>query len=256
MTHALLPGASPYTLDGGETGVLLLHGFTATPQSVRPWADALHAAGNTVHCPLLPGHGTSWEDLAGCTANDWLAGATAGLELLLTECRQVAVGALSFGALLALRLAVTRPAAVSALLLVNPYLRETDWRMRVAGPASYVWPTVAAVGGDLADPDAHELAYDRVPLRPLPAVTRLQRQVRRTLPGVTQPLFLALSRHDHVVRPTIALPLLQRTSAPWMEVLRMERSFHVATLDIEHERLSQASLAFLGRALGGDTLPH
>ena len=54
----VLPGAEPFRHEGGEVGVLLCHGFTGSPQSLRPWAEYLAERGLTVALPLLPGHGT------------------------------------------------------------------------------------------------------------------------------------------------------------------------------------------------------
>src|SRR5690606_34792468 len=59
----LLTGAEPFRHERGETAVLLCHGFTGSPQSLRPWAEHLAGRGLTVSLPLLPGHGTRWEDL-------------------------------------------------------------------------------------------------------------------------------------------------------------------------------------------------
>jgi alpha-beta hydrolase superfamily lysophospholipase len=56
----LLPGAEELAVDAGPVGVLLSHGFTGMPSSLRPWAESVAAAGHSVRLPLLPGHGTSW----------------------------------------------------------------------------------------------------------------------------------------------------------------------------------------------------
>ena len=61
------PGAEPYVHEGDRHAVLLCHGFTGNPSSLRPWAEAIAAAGHTVHLPRLPGHGTSWQDMARTT---------------------------------------------------------------------------------------------------------------------------------------------------------------------------------------------
>ena len=39
------PDEQPFAADGGRVGVVLSHGFTGTPASMRPWADYLVAAG-------------------------------------------------------------------------------------------------------------------------------------------------------------------------------------------------------------------
>jgi carboxylesterase len=59
----LIPGAEPFSAAGGPAGVLVLHGFTGNPQSMRGLAEAFAATGFTVELPLLPGHGTKVEDM-------------------------------------------------------------------------------------------------------------------------------------------------------------------------------------------------
>src|SRR6476620_2578144 len=71
----VLPGAEPFSHDaagpGGEIGVLISHGFTGSPQSVRPWAEHLAGEGFTVRLPRLPGHGTSWQERNRTRFEDW-----------------------------------------------------------------------------------------------------------------------------------------------------------------------------------------
>ncbi len=93
----VLPGAEPFRHEGGEVGVLLCHGFTGSPQSLRPWADYLAARGLTVSLPLLPGHGTRWQDMQLTGWQDWYAEVDRALRELLDRCEQVFVFGLSMG---------------------------------------------------------------------------------------------------------------------------------------------------------------
>ena len=70
---SVLPGAEPYSHQGGPTGVLLCHGFTGSPHSLRPWAEHLAAQGLTVSLPRLPGHGTTWQEMNRTRWEDWYA---------------------------------------------------------------------------------------------------------------------------------------------------------------------------------------
>ena len=70
---SVLPGAEAFSHEGGSTGVLLCHGFTGSPQSLRPWAEFLADAGLTVSLPRLPGHGTTWQEMARTRWEDWYA---------------------------------------------------------------------------------------------------------------------------------------------------------------------------------------
>jgi carboxylesterase len=82
----LMPGAEPYSHDGAEVGVLLCHGFTGTPQSMRPWGEYLAARGLTVSVPLLPGHGTRWQDMQQTGWQDWYAEVDRALRELTARC--------------------------------------------------------------------------------------------------------------------------------------------------------------------------
>ena len=68
---ALIAGADPFAADRGPIGVVLSHGFTGTPASMLPWAEHLAAAGYTVRLPLLPGHGTRWQDTNRSRWTEW-----------------------------------------------------------------------------------------------------------------------------------------------------------------------------------------
>jgi carboxylesterase len=244
---ALLPGAQPFRRTGGPVGVLLCHGFTATPMTMRPWAEFLAEAGLSVSVPLLPGHGTRWQDMASTGWPDWYAEVERALLELDERCEQVFVGGLSMGGALALRLAQCQPAKVAGLLLVNPAVLLTDWRLALLPVLSRLRASAPAIAGDIARPGVTELAYERTPLRPLRSMLRLQATVRAELSTVTAPIALWRSRADHVV-PAASSALVRQSvrSADVTETV-CENSFHVVTLDHDAKRLFHESLAFIRR---------
>ncbi|MCH2451913.1 MAG: hypothetical protein MK221_01750, partial [Gemmatimonadetes bacterium] len=89
---------------GGETGVLLLHGLTATTAEVRPLAKCLLNEGYTVSGILLPGHGTKAENLSHTHRNDWIKASKEAYNELKRECSYVILGGEYVVALLALSL--------------------------------------------------------------------------------------------------------------------------------------------------------
>src|ERR1700751_4951459 len=111
---------APFAADGGPVGVLVCHRFTGSPRTVRPWAEHLAAAGLTVRAPRLPGHGTTWQDLATTGSRDWYSTAERAFTELSGRCEQVFITGISMGACLAFRLAETQGAKVSGLVVVNP----------------------------------------------------------------------------------------------------------------------------------------
>src|SRR5687768_3783788 len=97
----VLAGAEAYHHEGGPIGALLCHGFTGTPQSMRPWAEHLAGQDLTVTLPLLPGHGTRWQELNRTTWHDWYAEDERALLALHQRCDTVVVMGLSMGGTLA-----------------------------------------------------------------------------------------------------------------------------------------------------------
>src|SRR5215472_3152265 len=130
----VMPGAEPFFHSGGSTGALLCHGFTGNPSSLRPWADYLAAAGLTVSLPRLPGHGTTWQEMARTRWEDWFAEVNRAFEELRGSCAEIFAGGLSMGGCLALRLAELHGAAVRGLVLVNPSVAP-DTRLFALAPA-------------------------------------------------------------------------------------------------------------------------
>lgn len=243
----VLPGAEPYRHEGGEVGVLLCHGFTGTPQSLRPWAEFLAGRGLTVSLPLLPGHGTRWEDLQVTGWQDWYAEVERELRGLLERCAEVFVCGLSMGGALALRLAATHGDKVRGIVLVNPANKVHGLAAYALPVARHLVPTTPGIASDIALEGSKELAYDRVPLHAAHSLRRFFQRLDRELPQVTQPLLLLHSPQDHVVPPADSARILGRVSSTDVTETILEQSYHVATLDHEADRIFEESYAFIGR---------
>lgn len=243
----LLPGAEPFHHRGGRVGVLLVHGFTGSPQSMRPWADRLVAAGYTVALPLLPGHGTRWQDMQATRWEDWYAEVDRELRELTASCEQVFVFALSMGGSLALRLAAGHGDAVAGLVLVNPSVRSDNPASVLLPVLRHLVPSLPGVANDIALEGSTEVGYDRTPLHAAWSLARLWQTVQAALPEITQPVLLLHSPQDHVVSPANSELVLARISSTDVTELLCERSYHVATLDHDAEMIFEASLEFVRR---------
>lgn len=247
MTVRVLEGAEGFDLDGGPRGILLLHGFTANPYGLRAFAEALGDRGFSVHVPLLPGHGTSWEDLEKATWQDWEAETTQALRRLAGRSAPVGVVGLSFGGALGLHVAATRPQEVRSLVVVNPYV--WDRRILAAPLVRYVKRTVAGVVDDIAKPGGTERGYDRIPVRTLAQVATFQARVRAELRRVRQPILAFTSGEDHVIPRGNAARVLRKVASRDKELVVLDRSYHVAWLDHQADELFERTGSFLERTL-------
>jgi carboxylesterase len=243
----VMPGAEAFFHSGDSTGVLLCHGFTSTPQSMRPWADYLVNAGLSVSLPRLPGHGTTWQELARTRWEDWYGEVDRAYEELRGHASEVFAVGLSIGACLALRLAELRGDAVAGLVIVNPLITaDTDTMLaRLAPILKFVLPSVKGVGSDIKKEGMRELAYDRIPSHAGASMLQLCKLTRRRLGDVTQPVLAYHTAADHVVGPASMRILRAALPSAQMTVRECGNSYHVATLDNDAEEIFAGSLDFV-----------
>ena len=241
----LIPGAEPLSAAGSDVGVLVVHGFTGNPSTMRPLADALVAAGLTVEMPRLPGHGTTVDDMATTTWADWSGAAEAAYEDLAGRCRAVVVAGLSMGGTLTAWLAGRHP-EIAGIVCINPAVspREPEVKEMVTLMLAAGETVSPGIGSDIADPDAREAAYEGTPLACALSLFEALDELQPALGAITCPLLLLTSTEDHVVEPASSDHLAASVSGP-VERVTLERSYHVATLDYDKDLIAERTIAFV-----------
>ena len=245
MEGAILPGAEPFVFPGGEVGCLLVHGFTGNPSSMRPMGEYLADQGFTVVGPRLKGHGTRVEDMFDNTYEDWIVSAETGLDEIRRRCRTVFVAGLSMGATLALHLACTHPDTVKGVVSICGPVFMKDFRLFFMPLIRPFVKTIPGVGSDIKDHAVTELAYERMPLSALGELLKLCRLVKEELPQIKQPALIFESREDHVVHPSNAPYILEHIGSAEKELIWLENSYHVATLDFDKELIFEKTAQFM-----------
>jgi carboxylesterase len=239
---------SPFAHDGStDTGVLVCHGFTGSPHSMRPWARYLAEQGWTVSLPLLPGHGTHWRDANRTSWRDWYGALDEAFTALRGRCGKVFVCGLSMGGGLALRLAEEHGDDVAGVVVVNPSVIMVRWDTRLLPVLAPFVGSVKAIGNDIAKPDTLEGAYERTPVKAAASLRAFHSVVRKDLHRVTQPLLLLRSARDHVVEPVNSKIVLASVKSADVTEVVLQDSFHVATLDHDAPRIFEASADFIRR---------
>lgn len=228
-------------------GLLLCHGFTGSPQSLRPWAEHHAALGWEVELPLLPGHGSTWQELASTRWEQWYCTVRSAALALSEETGPIAIGGLSMGGALTLALAEDPDlrGRIAAIVAVNPGM-TLPAVARFAGVLGRIVPTIPGIDSDVALPGASEEAYERTPLRAVAQLRELFAVTRRELGAVEVPLLLATSPQDHTV-PARDSDLVAAGVRGPVERLPLPRSYHLATLDHDAELLLESSARFLDR---------
>jgi carboxylesterase len=229
---AVLKGAEPFSFEGNDVGVLVLHGFTGSTQSMRYLGEGLNRRyGFTVVGPRLPGHGTSPDDMEATGYMDWVGEAEKALHELAARKRLVFVTGLSMGGTLTLNLAARFPKIVKAIAPIAApagLMNEGIAQVLSLNPAPHRIP---GIGSDIKAPGVAELAYAEVPVSCLREVTILVALTRDLLHKITCPSLIIQAREDHVVPAVNAMQIVQTIRSDDVRLLWLNESYHVATLD-------------------------
>ena len=251
MPAALAEGAEPFAASNGVEGVLVLHGFTGSPRSVRPLAEALANEGFTVEAPLLPGHGTEPADLVACGFSDWCAAAEHSYAALAAHTDRTVVVGHSMGGTLACHLAETHR-DIAGLVLINPLVEppaDSFIGLLDASLAAGV-TELPSIGADVKRGPVDTGGYATTPIAPMISLFAGVAEVAARLGDIVCPVLLLSSRTDHVVPPSSG-DLVESAVAGPVERVFLENSYHVATLDNDAPELEERTVAFARKVLAG-----
>ncbi|KOO46171.1 alpha/beta hydrolase [Priestia koreensis] len=241
-TYSIIQGAEPIFINGNETGVLVIHGFMGTPQSVEFLAQSFGEKGYTVYAPRLSGHGTHYKDLETYSFQDWIGDVTQAYRHLKKQCARVFVVGQSMGGALTSYLA-SKFSSISGIMLINPaissipcmegYTTETCERYILEGAP------------DIKKPDVYEITYDYAPTASIKQLFSLMKFVRSSLSQITCPVISFASLEDHVVPATNTDYLLEQTRAVQKTKVTLRNSYHVASMDYEKELIAARCISFI-----------
>ncbi len=232
-----------FEANGGQVGILLLHGLSGTPDEVKPLGDYLAQRGFGVLGPWLPGHGTHPRDLAKTGWRDWMESSREALETLGQRCPKVYVAGLSMGGVLALHLAAHYP--VSGLISMAAPVQIPDFRFKgIAFFRFLQWRTSQLTGGVL-DPEVTHLTYPQVHTASLYELKKLMDSVWKDLPLIQAPALVIQGRKDSMVPPGNGNLIYQRLGSTRKHLLYLDRSDHVVTLDFDRGEVFEKTLNFM-----------
>jgi carboxylesterase len=257
-------------LAGGRVGFLLVHGLGGTPMELRFVAQGLARAGYTVHCCQLAGHCDSVEALRTSTWQQWYASVETALARLRRDCDVVIAGGLSMGGILAAHLAHEHPDDVQGLAFYAPTLWMNGWSMPwYAHVLRYIRPTPLKIEINLPEHEPYGIKDERIrafvvramlsgdnsaagvfstPVRSFAHFNSLVSVVKRELPRIKTPSLIIHPREDDIADLDNALYIQKRLAGP-VEVVILDDSYHLVTLDRQRHRVVERSIAF-ARSIG------
>lgn len=239
-----------------QGAVLLLHGFTGSPDSMRSLANHINGLGFTVSVPLLAGHGTTKEALAQTGWPDWYDTALRAFLELKERHNRIAVAGLSLGSLLGLKLAQDYPQALHALgCLATPLFLQAWARLLLPILANtslgHLYPYQKKYAIDVKDPQAKVNYWnvEEMPISCVYSIQKLQAIVRRDLVKVTAPVLLLHSRYDSTAPYESMGEVARRVTSKTTETITLENCFHLITMDYEKDIVAQRIGQFVARFL-------
>ena len=235
----------PYSHMGSkDIGVLLIHGITSTTSSMIYLACQFSEAGFHVELPSLPGHGTTWQNLNKTSYKEWIEELQKSLQILQSRTSKIYVCGLSLGGALVLHLAQLQP-EISGIILINHACKFTHPKFWFAPIIRFLIPSVPAVASDIKNPEEKEIAYLRTPTNAVHQMLCLMKIVRKNLPQTKQPVLIFKSKEDHVIPRISAIYTLKKIGSSQKELIWLENSYHVATMDYDKEFIAEKSIKFI-----------
>jgi carboxylesterase len=234
--------------ENSNVGILISQGFTGTTSSVIYLAKFFAGKGYNVECPRLTGHGTRWEELNTVRYTDWINDIEQAYAKLKQDSEKFFVAGLSMGGALALYLQEMHP-EIKGGILINHALVFEDPRIGFLPVLKYFIKSTPAISNDIKDPSKKELAYDRTPTAGTHEMIKLTKVIIENLGKVHQPQLIFKSKEDHVIPLKNVQFTLDRISSKEKDVIWLENSYHVATMDFDKDLICEKSLEFTKKHL-------
>lgn len=248
MTELMSPLCADKVFEGNRgEAVLLIHGYTGSPANMLPVARIINAAGYTVCVPRLRGHGTSIEDMQKATWRDWTGDLEAYARELKKQYSHLYIAGLSMGGALTLYLASLGLADKAVTMAAAIKLRHG----RSAPFSKVLWPFVPVIGGDgprrprenfLND---YDIGYVGNPTRKVGDLLHVIKLAIASLADIKCPILIFSPQLDRTVDPMSANIIYDGVSSAQKEIVPLQRSTHVCTLDVQYEEMADRILEFL-----------
>lgn len=247
-----MKGAEPFFHDANsETGVLLLHGFTASPYQFKELRAQLAQKNLTVYAPVIAGHGTNPEDLMRTSIEDWIESVENAYKFLKEKVKSIVIIGSSFGGNLAYQLAVKNDDALKGIVSLGTpvYLR---WH-RIIKIRYYVYGWMKkyykkrVVNYKPSYIDVPEVvSYPVIPIESLKNLLNFLKYF--TLPGlknVTTSTLIIQTNQDLVVNPKSAQYLHQYIKSPYKKVYWFDGNYHALEDQTKKQEIFEIIYSFI-----------
>ncbi|MDX1518716.1 MAG: alpha/beta fold hydrolase, partial [Gammaproteobacteria bacterium] len=234
--------------DRQAMGILLVHGFLASPAEMKPVAEKLLAEGYPVYGVRLAGHGTSPADLRERSWQDWLASVQRGYEILASRVDTICMLGFSTGGALSLLHAADQPEDLQGVIVINPPMKFRNRKMKfvpILHGVSRIVRWSSSLEGVIPyrrnEPEHPRINYRNVPVRGLYELMQLKNRLRQRLDQVRCACLIIQSSDDPITTPDSADILAKGLVNASVSKIRIDSDRHgilYEDTDNLHERIS------------------
>lgn len=223
-----------------EIGILIIHGYTSTTNSMRFISTAMIEQGYTVSTPRLAGHGTNIQDFETTPWQEWMQSVTHAYQQLQSQCSTVYVIGQSLGGCLALLLAAQH-SDIKHLFLLAPAVFPP--RLLTIGTACAPLLKLVnihylqSLGGKFMDPTAYELTYKKIPIATHIELNKCLKHTQIYLNCVTTPTTIFFSKNDPVVPCDNPKKILNQISSEDKQCLWLDEGYHIISQDLAYPKV-------------------
>lgn len=239
-----LASPKPFTFEGGDRAVLLLHGFTGNSADVRMLGRFLEKKGYTCHAPIYKGHGVPPEQLVRTGPEDWWKDAMAAYQHLKDQgYEKIAAVGLSLGGVFSLKLAYTLPILGVVPMCAPMYIKSEE--IMYQGILAYAREYKKREQKSPEQIAEEMMEFKKTPMNTLKALQGLIRDVRNNVDMIYAPTFVVQARHDEMINTDSANIIYNGVESTLKEIKWYEDSTHVITLDKQRDELHEDVYNFL-----------
>ncbi len=246
MQNEMLDGGEFYIENNSDIGIILVHGFTATPVEVKPLANALAYEGYSVFAPLLPGHNTTPDDLNNTVWQDWIDYVDPIVDDFLHKYKSVFIGGESLGAIIACYLA-SKYTKLNGILLYSPALivKNLFLSRYMRFFKKYIHKSSASEDDSQIDGIFPWKGYRVNPSRAAFQLFLLQQEVKKRLSQIDQPMLIFRGLQDKTIDQAGIDWIINHVSSTSKEVFDLLQSGHCLILEKEHDFVFKQSIKFI-----------
>jgi carboxylesterase len=246
----IMEGAGPFNFEGNEIGLLLLHGGGGgTAADLLPLAKELHEEGGfTIRVPLLPGYGTSPEDLKTISVNDWIIFIGEEISILRTKCETLIVGGHSMGAILTLIMAAEHN--FDALFTISAPVGLQGFMHKLV-PLFKFLITYYPVDSEQfkRETKGKWVGYDKIPLNIVSKIKTLVNMMVERLPKIHIPILLFQGRLDSTIKEESMEIIYQKVNSTKKRKIWLKNSDHPILCIPDHDKIISELMAFINNLL-------